>query len=452
VVADDDVEGWLGEALGGSITSLRRLSGGASRVTSSFELTVAGASTRSLILQVDRGGGGGVATGVHVEADLLRSAKSAGVPVADVVGAGVLQESGRGWLVVNRIDGETIARKILRDDDWASARTKLTEQCGEALAAIHRIDPASIDGLPRHDPLSQPVAYLDGLGEVRPVLELGARWLAVHPVDSSLETTVHGDFRLGNLLIGPEGLRAVLDWELAHAGDAAEDLGWLCARAWRFGGAGRVGGFGDLDELLSTYSNAGGAHISPEQVRWWEVFASVKWAVICALQASAHLSGASRSAELAAIGRRVCESEWDVLLALGLADKSSMADATSSASSAVAPFGRPTSAELLEAVREQLESTSATDHDARQRFQDRVAANALGIVQREMALGASIVAQHASRLASLGFGDDLQLALALRDGGLDGDLDRVGRELSISTYQELLVSNPTYVVGSFGSD
>ncbi len=94
--------------------------------------------------------------------------------------------------------------------------------------------------------------------------------------------TVHGDFRLGNLLVGPEGLRGVLDWELAHAGDPAEDIGWLCAPAWRFGGAGEVGGFGSLGDLLGAYEAAGGETIDLDRVQWWQVYATVKWATICA--------------------------------------------------------------------------------------------------------------------------------------------------------------------------
>ena len=74
---------------------------------------------------------------------------------------------------------------------------------------------------------------------------------------------------MGNLLVGTGGLRAVLDWELAHAGDPAEDLGWLCARAWRFGGAGHVGGFGDVPALLAAYAESGGEHISLDRLRWW---------------------------------------------------------------------------------------------------------------------------------------------------------------------------------------
>ena len=129
---------------------------------------------------------------------------------------------------------------------------------------------------------------------------------------------MHGDFRLGNLLVGPEGLRGVLDWELAHAGDPAEDLGWLSAPAWRFGGAPEVGGFGTLPELLDAYAAAGAEPVDADTVRWWQVYATVKWATICALQASTHLSGAARSVELAAIGRRVCESEWDLFALLGV--------------------------------------------------------------------------------------------------------------------------------------
>ncbi len=152
---------------------------------------------------------------------------------------------------------------------------------------------------------------------MRPALELGVRWLAAHRPPDGPRVAVHGDYRMGNFLVGPDGLRGVLDWELAHTGDPAEDIGWLCAPAWRFGGSGEVGGFGALPELLAAYADAGGEAMTPARVHWWQVYATIKWATICALQASAHLSGATRSVELAAIGRRVCESEWDLFALLG---------------------------------------------------------------------------------------------------------------------------------------
>jgi aminoglycoside phosphotransferase (APT) family kinase protein len=124
---------------------------------------------------------------------------------------------------------------------------------------------------------------------------------------------VHGDFRLGNLIVGPDRIEAVLDWELVHLGDPLEDLGWLCARPWRFRGPGPVGGMGEYDDLLAAYERESGTAVDGEELRWWEVFATLRWGVICLLQAARHLSGSERSVELAAIGRRVAETELDLL-------------------------------------------------------------------------------------------------------------------------------------------
>jgi hypothetical protein len=268
--------------------------------------------------------------------------------------------------------------------------------------------------------------------------------------------TVHGDFRTGNLLVGPEGLRAVLDWELAHAGEAAEDIGWLCAPAWRFGGPGPVGGFGALDDLLEGYAAAGGAVIDPVRVRWWQVYATVKWAVICALQASAHLSGATRSVELATIGRRICESEWDLCTLLGLAPDGATEvadDGTGVAEGTLppevrAPFGRPTATELVEAVREYLEGDVMEGSDRGARFKGRVARNALLTVERELRLGPTMAEAHAARLAALGFDDDRQLAGALRSGTFDGAWGEVGPALAAAARDQLLVANPAYLDGA----
>jgi hypothetical protein len=291
--------------------------------------------------------------------------------------------------------------------------------------------------------LRDPLPLLDSLGEVRPALEFGARWLAAHRPHGGDTVTVHGDFRCGNLLVGPEGLRGVLDWELAHAGDPAEDIGWLCAPAWRFGGPGEVGGFGTVPELLTAYEEAGGVAVAPERVHWWQVYATVKWAAICALQASVHLSGATRSVELAAIGRRVCESEWDLFVLLGVrppADRSEPVEAAGP----VPPFGRPTAAELTEAVREYVEGLMERD-DGAAGFEARVARNALGIVERELRLGPSIAGAHAARLAELGYADDAALAAALRAGDLDADRGAVASALAASARDQLLVANPSYL-------
>jgi aminoglycoside phosphotransferase (APT) family kinase protein len=445
----EEVASALGPVLGGTVRDLRRLSGGASRITSSFDLVIEGPGAeapRRLILQQDRGDGlaqGGRADG---EAALLRAAGEVGVPVPAVVavGNGLDDGLGSGWLVVERLEGETIPRKILRDPEWAVARSALTGQCARALAAIHTIDPASVEGLAPRDPFRDPLPFLDGLAQARPAIELGVRWLEANRLPAGRRVTVHGDFRSGNLLVGPDGLRAVLDWELAHAGEAAEDIGWLCAPAWRFGGAGVVGGFGGLDELLGAYAAVGGEAIDATRVRWWQVYATVKWAVICALQASAHLSGATRSVELAAIGRRVSESEWDLCVLLGLADQAVVSEVTP-ADLALAPFGRPTAAELVDAVREYLETGVMEGSDGGARFTGRIARNVLLTVGRELQFGPAMAEAHAVRLGALGFDDDAQLAAALRAGTFDGRWTEVGTVLATAARDQLLVANPTYL-------
>jgi aminoglycoside phosphotransferase (APT) family kinase protein len=448
---DDEVAAALGRALGGEVRNLRRLSGGASRLTSSFDLRAADGAHRPLILQQDRGQGIVGPGRVRIEVALLAAAAEAGVPVPRVVTQG---DTGlgldTGWLVVERIDGETIPRKILRDPEWAAARSALTGDCARALAAIHSIDPGRIEGLEARDPLHDPLAILDTLGEVRPALELGARWLATNPAPAGAPVTVHGDFRLGNLMVGPAGLRAVLDWELAHAGDPAEDLAWLCAPAWRFGGAGEVGGFGEVAELLEAYVAAGGPAIEPERLHWWMVYATVKWATICAMQAAAHLGGVTRSVELAAIGRRICESEWDLFALLGVAQDPPAVPGgarpdPATSRSVPSPFGRPTAAELVEAVREYLEQHVMARSEGGARFQARIARNVLSMVERELTLGASSAAAHRDRVHALGFESDAALAAAIRSGDCDGRWAEVGSALAAAARDQLRVANPAYL-------
>jgi len=289
------------------IHDLRRLSGGASRETWRFT-----ADGRDLILQRQRAGD---QRDMLVEAGVVAAARRGGVPVPELVDAR-RRDDGMAFMVLEAIEGETIARKIQRDDEYAAARPRLAADFGHALAKIHALDPAQVTGLEATDQVSYYTDVLDSLGRPHPVLELVRNWLVDTRPDSHQIAVVHGDFRLGNVIVGPDGLRAVIDWELAHLGDPMEDLGWLCVKAWRFGGEAPVAGIGDYDSLFSAYEAAGGQQVDPVVVHWWEVLGTWKWAIMCILQASVHLSGASRSHELAAIGRRVCENEYDLLRSL----------------------------------------------------------------------------------------------------------------------------------------
>ncbi|MDP3767077.1 MAG: phosphotransferase, partial [Dehalococcoidia bacterium] len=120
--------------------------------------------------------------------------------------------------------------------------------------------------------------------------------------------------RIGNVIFGPEGARAVLDWELAHAGDPMEDLGWIAVRSWRFGNDDLpVGGIGTREEFYRAYEDASGGPVEPEHVRFWEAFGNLRWGISCIIQAKGYLDGHSPSVELAAIGRRIAETEWELL-------------------------------------------------------------------------------------------------------------------------------------------
>jgi aminoglycoside phosphotransferase (APT) family kinase protein len=300
----------LRDALGeGEITNLRRLSGGASRETWAFEF-----DGQSLIVQQQRPGAERAGGGMRSEAKLLRAAAVAGVPVARLRYDGTERTDGeRPFIISEAVEGETIARKILRDDQWAPVRPKLAAQCGDALAAIHRIPLDAAPELEHQDQIEQYRTVLDTLGEPHPAFELGFRFLDANRPPSTRVSVVHGDFRHGNFIVNSSGLAAVLDWEIAHLGDPMEDLGWLCVKAWRFGAAPPVGGFGEYEDLFAAYGAASGEDVDPDAVHWWEVLGTLKWGVMCIMQASAHLGGFSRSVELAAIGRRVCEQEYDLL-------------------------------------------------------------------------------------------------------------------------------------------
>ena len=289
------------------IHDLHRLSGGASRETWRFT-----ANGRALILQRQRSGD---QRDMLVEAGVVGAARRGGVPVPELIEAR-RRDDGMAFMVLEAIDGESIARKIQRDPEYASALPRLASDFGHALAKIHALDVSQIHGLEATDQLAYYTDVLDSLGQPHPVLELVRNWLVDTRPTSQRTCVVHGDFRLGNIIVGPDGLRAVIDWELAHLGDPMEDLGWLCVKAWRFGGRAPVAGLGEYDDLFTAYEDAGGEPIDPVVVHWWEVLGTWKWAIMCILQASVHLNGMSRSHELAAIGRRVCENEHDLLCSL----------------------------------------------------------------------------------------------------------------------------------------
>ncbi len=449
--ASEELGSALAEVLGArEVSAVERLSGGASRETWAFEAELDG-TARRLILQRERPGGLREG-GMGIEAAVLRAAGAAGVPVPSVIAC----DDGRGggplgpaYLVVERLEGESIARRILREDALAEARLVLARQCGAALAGIHAIDLAEVPGLEDVDQLDRYRQVLDDLAQPHPAFELAFRWLADHRPSGTGRTVVHGDFRNGNLLVSPCGLVAVLDWELAHLGDPLEDLGWLCVRSWRFGATPRVGGFGTVDDLVAAYEAASSTQVDRAALHWWELLGTLKWGIMCVAQAETHRLGVVRSVELAAIGRRVCEVEHDVLLLLaGPGGSPAPVDEhrvdVGGVEAVAAPHDVPSATELLEAVQEFLTGDVMAVTEGRVRFHARVAANVVAIVARELEVGPAQAQHHARRLLVLGVADDAELAQRIRTGDLDERWDEVVVAVGDVVADKLAVANPSY--------
>jgi aminoglycoside phosphotransferase (APT) family kinase protein len=300
-----------------AIDNLRALTGGASRTTWAFE-AVTPAERRALILRI--GPPDDVHAGMELEARAQAAAAAAGAPVPHVLIADDSPAAlGNPYLICDEIKGETIVRRLERQLDQ-SGRSRLLGQCAQALAAIHRadIDAMNDPQLSTQDQLAEWRDRLDAMGDTTATFEWAFRWLAARRPAPSPTVLVHGDYRMGNLIVDGSKLAAVLDWELVRIGEVYEDLAWFCIRAWRFGAPAdrAAGGLGSIEDFLRAYEQASGATVDRVAFHWWLVLATLRWGVICRYQAERHLSGQTRSVELAAIGRRVCETEWDLLTLL----------------------------------------------------------------------------------------------------------------------------------------
>ncbi len=276
----------------GTIHDLQRLTGGANKTTWSFDADVGDRQRfilqmSSIPLTAEPDPLAGVSPHLTAEEDaaFIRAAVKAGVPAPHV--RAVLEPAdglGSGY-VTERVDGETLAGRIpLADAPF-----------------LKRFDPAEMVAAQRK--------ILEYRGLHLPALECGLRWAAENAPKNPRVTCVHGDFRLGNFIVGEEGIRLLLDWEIGQAGDPMQDLAWVCVKTWRFGGPKPVGGFGTREELFAAYERASGHRVDPAQVRFWEAFGSVKWAVGCLGLGTRGVE--EMNVERCAIGRRIEEPLWD---------------------------------------------------------------------------------------------------------------------------------------------
>jgi len=309
----------------GEVQALTRLTGGATKTTWSFDW-VDDEGRHPLILQqtpprmqdVDASARRPPKLTGEEDAALMIVARDAGVAAPRVVHVLAPADRLGGGYITERIEGEALGKRIAADAAFDAVRPRLAAQCGEILAAIHRMPVDRLPFLSRLSPADELSIYAGLLREhafVHPALSYALRWIGDRLPPDDQACVVHADFRSGNLIVDPaEGVRCVLDWEIARIGDPMHDLGVLCMRSWRFGGSGEVGGFGSREDLYTAYERASGRSVDPQRVRFWEAMSNLKWAISCVRRGLARSAdGRPASSELAAIGRRLEEPLWDFM-------------------------------------------------------------------------------------------------------------------------------------------
>jgi len=438
-----------------ALVSAERLSGGASQET--YRLVIRDAQgERRLAMRRAPGGIESVRApghpGLKTEALLMRVARAAGVPEPEVY---AVFEPGDGLgdgFVMQWLDGETLGARIVRSDALADVRGKLAFECGTILARIHAIDLAATGLDKLLDPMD-PAAFVEQtweryrlLNTPQPMIDYAGRWLMEHLPVNARSTLVHNDFRNGNFMVGPAGIVAVLDWEVAHIGDPMRDLGWICTNSWRFGRSELpVGGFGVYADLFRGYEAESGIAVDPAHVKFWEVFGSFWWAVGCLGMAEHYRTGPDKTVERPGIGRRSSECQIDCvnLLIPGPVELIEAKPFTST-------LDMPRTDELLVSVRDFLRSDVMAATEGRTNFLARVAANSLDIVLRELAVGAQQRELELARLRRLlSSNDDLEalrwrLVRALRDGSLPLDTPGLAEHLRQTVANQVAIDQPGY--------
>lgn len=253
---------------------------------------------------------------------LMRAAHDHGVKVARVRwlcdDPAVL---GLPFFIMDYVGGISVGRKVMSQPDLADACAKLPAQMAEQLAKIHTLDASALSfltapsgGDPARHAIDETYGFIDAIGAAVPALEYALDWCARHTPRADRITFLHGDFRVGNLLVDSDGLAAVIDWEFSHLGDPHEELGYLCMRDWRFGQDHlRAAGLCDRETFLRHYEQHSGQSVDRAAVTWWEIIGNIRWAVMCLTQAERHLSGQDPSIELASLGRRSVEMQAEAL-------------------------------------------------------------------------------------------------------------------------------------------
>tara|TARA_R110002073_G_scaffold9980_5_gene49360 strand:+ start:709 stop:2118 length:1410 start_codon:yes stop_codon:yes gene_type:complete len=437
-----------------AVLSCERLSGGASQETYRIVVQING----NQVPHAMRRSPGGMMVenvvghpGLATEARLMQVAREAGVPEPEVHYLLTAEDGIGEGFIMEWIEGEALGARINRSEEFAELRPKLAYACGEIMAKIHSIDLVA-SGLDKRLDEVSPEAFVrqtweryQALETPQPMIDYAARWLLDHLPENYSPSLVHNDFRNGNFMVLPEGIVAVLDWELAHIGDPMRDLGWICVNSWRFGGDDPVGGFGSYEDLFRGYEAVSGQAVDAAAVKFWEVFGSFWWAVGCLGMAEHYRNGPDKTVERPAIGRRSSECQVDCvnLLIPGAASILQVEEDQ-------ADVDMPRADELITSVRDFLRQDVMSSTKGRTNFMARVASNSLDIVLREWQLGEKAKQQELGSLTQLlGHSGDLsdlrwQLVRALRSGEQGLEDQSLKQYLRDTVVNQIAIDQPKY--------
>ena len=388
----------------------------------------------------------------ELEARLIMLARAAGVPEPEVFHVLVPEDQLGSGFIMEWIDGETLGARIVKLDSLAAVRPKLARQCGEILARIHAID-IEATGLASVLRRAQAKEEIERMWEMyrgfetpQPMIDFSARWLLENRPDETPDTLVHGEFRNGNLIISERGIQAVLDWEIAHIGDPAQDLGWLCENSWRFSRPDLpVGGFGSFEDLYAGYEAVSGTSVDPARVHYWMVFGAMWWSVSTLQMAQIAREGLDPSIERMTIGRRSSEAQIDCANLI-IPGPISLPEPNKAHST----LDMPRADELLARSRDFLRETVMGETQGRTSFLARVASNAIDMVRREQELGPATRERELAGLSRvLGKSGGLEelrweLVHALRSGALALDTPGLADHLRNSVAAQIAIDQPRY--------
>lgn len=294
---------------------------GGSNRTVVFDLVTGAASRRLASRQETYAGEEALFVGTAEQFRVLQIAHRHGFPAPEPIFEYDADDRMGSGFVTAFVGGEVIPKAIQQSPALQAIRPRLAARCGELLAHLHSLDVAEFAFLQQRpdstDAIGAFLSRYDHYGERHPAIEFGFRWLERNRPGGAARAFLHGDFRCGNFIVAPDDIKAVLDWECTHLGAPMEDLGWLCMRSWRFGRPDLpVGGFGERDALYGAYVAAGGAQVDRDEIRCWEIFGLVRWAIYNIWQAHGHVTGKRQSVAYATCGRNTCLVEYDLLMTL----------------------------------------------------------------------------------------------------------------------------------------